>query len=167
MRKLRSLAAVGLFVAVGATAALACGDKFLALGRGVLRHNAARPASILLYVGQKDRKSTLGNKVLQSTLKQAGHKVETVDDTATLEQDVKSGKFDLVLAEYGDAVALAGRVTGASANSLIVPVMGMANTADYTAAERQFTYVVKSSSDPFEYLSRIDQAMKSHPKSRI
>jgi hypothetical protein len=166
MRKLRWLAAVGLFVAAGATTALACGDKFLVLGRGLLLHTAGRPASVLLYLGQKDGKPTLGSKELQSTLKNAGHKLETVDDTATLERDAKSGKFDVVLAEYGDALALADRVKGASANLLIVPVMGKANNADYTAAQKQFTYVVKSSGDPSEYLTRIDQAMKSRLKPR-
>ena len=156
-------------MAAGATTAFACGDKLLSLGRGVRfqRANAAaRPASLLIYVGQKSRKSTLGSTQLQSTLKQAGHKLETVDDAAKLEQDVKSGKFDVVLVEYGDAVALAEHVKAAPANAVIVPVMGKANKGEYATASKQFAHVVKSAGDPSDYLVTIDQAMKSRPGAR-
>ena len=166
MRKLTLLAAVGLFSAATVTTAFACGDKLLSLGRGVRfqRANvAARPASVLIYVGQNNSKSSLGNTQLQSTLKQAGHKLETVNDSATLEQDVKSGKFDVILAEYSDAVALADHVKADSSHAVIVPVVSKSQKVEYSAASKQFAHVVKSSGDPTEYLVTIDQAMKSRP----
>jgi len=166
MRKLTLLAAIGLFSAVTVTTAFGCGDKLLSLGRGVRfqRANlAARPASVLVYASPK---SSLGSTQLQSTLKQAGHKLQTAGDAATLEQDLKSTKFDLVLVEYGDTAALAECVKGASANMVVVPVMNKAQKTEYAAASKQFAYIVKSSGDPTEYLLTIDQAMKSRPGAR-
>src|SRR5712692_162505 len=107
MRKLMLLAGAGLLAAGSVTTAYACACH---LARGVRferTSRAARPASVLIYISQKTGKSTLGGKELQTILTQAGHKLETVDDASRLEQDVKSGKFDLVLAEYPDAVAAA------------------------------------------------------------
>src|ERR1700693_5614417 len=116
MRKLTLLAVIGLFSAVTVTTAFVCGDKLLSLGRGVRYQRAnvaARPASVLVYAGPK---SSLGSTQLQSTLKQAGHKLQTVGNAATLEQDLKSSKFDLILVEYGDTVGLAECVKAASPN---------------------------------------------------
>jgi len=163
MRKVMLLAAVGLLAAGGVTSAYACACH---LGRGVRferTSRAARPASVLIYVCQQTGKSTLGGKELQSILKQAGHKIETVQDASTLEQNVKSGKFDLVLAEYPDAVDVAEIVKASSANAVILPVMGKSQKVEYPAATKQFAYVVKSMSDPSEYLSKIDQVMKTRP----
>src|SRR5207302_2090604 len=105
MRRLILLASAGLFAAGGVTTAFACACH---LGRGVRferTSRAARPASGLIYVSQQTGKSTLGGKELHAILKQAGHKIETVEDASSLEQNVKSGKVDLVLAEYSGDVA--------------------------------------------------------------
>jgi hypothetical protein len=166
MRKLVLLASVGLFTAGGVTTAFACNCH---LGRGVRferTSRSARAASVLIYVSRNTGKSTLGSTELQSVLKQVGHKFEMVDDAAMLDRDVESGKFDVVLAEYPDAVAFATRTKAASANAVIVPVMPKAQKIEYSAAKKQFTYVVKSMGDPYEYLTRIDQAMKSRADSR-
>src|ERR1700730_8947744 len=107
MHKLTLLAVAGLFSVASVTTAFACGDKLLSLGRGVRYQRAnvaARPASVLVYAGPK---SSLGSTQLQSTLKQAGPKLQTVANGATLEQDLKSTKFDLILVEYGDTAGLA------------------------------------------------------------
>ena len=144
MRKILWLSAAALILVAGATTVLACGDKFLSLGHGARFNLAARPASVLLYLGQADRKSTLGRKEVQSALKEAGHKLEIVDDAATLEMDVTSGKFDVALLDYGEAVALAEHVKAAPSNALIVPVMGNATKAEQAGAGKEFTYFVKS-----------------------
>lgn len=169
MRKLVLLSSVGLLVAGGVTTALGCGDKLLALGRGIRlqrAYTAQRPASVLVYVGPQNTKSTLSSAQLQSTLKKAGHKLVTEVDASKLEQDLKSSSFDLVLAEYGDAVALAERMKPGSSKAQIVPVMGKANKAEMAAAGKQFAQVVKSGGDAVEYLTVIDQAMKSRAASK-
>ena len=85
------------------------GDKILSLGHSPNFKLAVRPALVLLYGVKKDHKTTLGSKELQSALKQAGHKLEIVDDVAKLEMDLTSGKFDVALVDYGATrVAIAG-----------------------------------------------------------
>src|SRR5437763_1461809 len=98
MRKLVVLLTVGILAAAGVTTAFACGDKLLALGRGLRMgraYTASHTASLLIYVGEKGGKSTLGSVQLQSTLKKAGHKVETVGNPAGLKQGLKTSKVDL------------------------------------------------------------------------
>jgi hypothetical protein len=170
MRKLVLLAYVGLFSVGGLTTAFACNCH---LGRGVRFDRVSRaklPASVLIYVSQNAGISTLGSKDLQTILKQAGHKLEMVNDVSRLEADVKSGKFDLILSEYPDAVAFRDRVAVDSPNALItpliIPVMPKAQKGQSAAASKQFTYVVKSMGDPSEYLTRIDQAMKARSGAR-
>jgi hypothetical protein len=166
MRKLILLASVGVFGAGGLTTAFACNCH---LGRGVRFDRTSRaklPASVLIYVSQNAGRSTLGSKELQSVLKQAGHKFEIVNDASILDQDVRSGKFDLVLAEYPDAIAFVDRVTVASSNAVVIPVMPKAQKMLYPEASKQFAYVVKSMGDSSEYLTRIDQAMKSRSGAR-
>jgi hypothetical protein len=163
MKKLIWSAAVGLMMVVGATTVLACGDKFLSLGHGARFNLATRPASVLMYLGQLDRKSTLGRKEVQSALKEAGHKLKIEDDIAKLETDVSSGKFDVVLVGYTQAVALADHVKAASTNAVILPVMDNRTKAEFAAAGKEFPYLVKSG-DPSEYLVTIEKAMKSRPR---
>ena len=166
MRQVAMLASIGLFTVGGVTTAFACNCH---LGRGVRFERisrSARPASVLIYISRNTGKSTLGSKELQSVLKQGGHKFEVVDDAGLLDRDAESGRFDVVLAEYPDAVAFATRMKAAPANAVIVPVMPKAQKIEYPAATRQFTYVVKSMGDPYEYLTRIDQAMKSRSDAR-
>ena len=166
MRKLAVWSAVGLFVVGSVTAAFSCPCR---LGRGIRldrAYTAPRPAWVLIYAGAQNSKSALGNAKLQATLKQTGHKIETVDNPTALEQELKSGKFDIVLTEYADALALAERVTAETMKAAIIPVMAKATKAQINAATKQFTYLVKSPGDAIEYLVMIDQAMKARLVSR-
>jgi hypothetical protein len=163
MRKLLGPVTIGLIAMAGSTAVLACGDKVLSLGHNPRFKLAERPASVLLYGGSKERKTTLGSKELQSALKQAGHKLEIVDDVAKLEMDLTSGKFDVALVDYGDAITLAEHVNVRSATAVIIPVMGKGAKTESTGASKEFTYLVKSS-DPWDYIATIDRAMKSRSR---
>ena len=145
----------------GSTAVLACGDKILSLGHSPHFKLAERPALVLLYGGlQKITKRRWAARNYQSALKQAGHKLQIVDDVAKLEMDLTSGKFDVALVDYGDAVALAEHVNAKSASAVIIPVMGKATKAESAGASKEFAYLVKSS-DPSDYIATIDRAMKS------
>src|SRR2546422_338273 len=110
MRKL--LAVIGLAfgsIFLGHTIAQACGDKLLALGRGVSfqrAYRAARPASILLYLGQNSKSGPIGDPRLQATLKSAGHTLRVAADAGQLDQLLKFGRFDVVLADLSEVGAL-------------------------------------------------------------
>src|SRR5947209_15969720 len=101
MRRLVPLMTALLLAPGSGTIALACPchSRGIRLDRA---YTASHPATLLIYVSQKNAKSILRNPELQSILKRAGHKLQTVQEGAR--PDLKSGKFDLVLAEYDDAI---------------------------------------------------------------
>jgi len=77
----------------------ACGDKLLAIGRGIRfqRAYAARPANVVIYSKTSQSGATLMSAKLQTTLKQAGHKLQTAEGPSQLDEALKLGKVDVVL----------------------------------------------------------------------
>src|SRR5262249_59603201 len=83
----------------------ACGEKLLALGRGIRfqsRHTP-RAASVLLYLPQGATGRPLADPNLESALKEAGHAVRAVTTRADLESALRSNSYDVVLANVTDA----------------------------------------------------------------
>src|SRR5438876_956838 len=148
MRK--ALAVVGVVLGslfVGHTLAQACGDKLLALVgnvRAQRAYAAARPASILLYLGRNSNGQTIGEPQLQSTLKLAGHKVQVVQDAGQVEQLLKSGRFDLVLADISEAATLSQQTMAAPSKPTLMPVMYKPSKPERAAAEKQYGLVLSA-----------------------
>ena len=67
-------------------AAIACGDKFLVIGRGARRVPKARhPASIALYLRVGSPFPAEAKEMrLEKTLKEAGHEVEVIAEESAL-----------------------------------------------------------------------------------
>jgi hypothetical protein len=111
MRKLLGSALVGIIVAGCAyPPLLACGDKFLLIGRALKYQKAyasAHPGTILIYDAPGSRVGAIVRELqLQQMLTGAGHKVQVVSTFAALEQAVKSTSPDIVLADSGDIAQL-------------------------------------------------------------
>lgn len=142
------------------TTAQACGDALLSLLGGVRAQRAyaaARPATIMLYVG---RNSSGQIVALQSTLKSAGHKVHVVQDAAQAELMLRSERFDLVLADISEAGALSQQTKAVPSKPTVLPLMYRPTKPERAAAEKQFGLVLSAPGSLFQYLSAIDQAMK-------
>lgn len=103
---------------------------------------------------------------LESSLKQAGHKLQTVENTSELDQALSSGQFDLVLADITDAARLAQRLAQLRSRLLVLPVVYKATKAELAAAEKQFSFVLKGPARFTKHLKTIDQAMKSIARAR-
>ena len=111
MRKLLGSALVGIVVAGCAhPPLLACGDKFLLIGRALKYQKAyasAHPGTILIYDAPGSRVGAVARELqLQQLLTGAGHKVQVVSTFAALEQAVKTISPDIVLADSGDIALL-------------------------------------------------------------
>ncbi len=94
-------AAVALVGLLGASDALACGDKFLVSGRGTRyqRPKNARAASVLIYANPASGlPSAVGKLPLESVLKREGHRSTTVESLEQLAALVAGGRYDIVLA---------------------------------------------------------------------
>jgi hypothetical protein len=102
---------VGVILAASANPSLlACGDKFLLIGRALKYQKAyasAHPGTILIYDAPGSRVGAVARELqLQQLLTGAGHKVQVVSTFAALEQAVKTMSPDIVLADSGDIAQL-------------------------------------------------------------
>jgi CheY-like chemotaxis protein len=114
-RKLRLTitgAALGL---VSLSAALACGDKLVALGGGVpfeRIHVTRHSGQVILYLNPETRLRIANAEMrLDTALTRAGHTVRTVTTRADLDHALQEARADLVLMDWADAMQLNARLT--------------------------------------------------------
>ena len=111
VRRIVIVAAAGvLFV----SAALACGDKLVALGGGVPfdRIHSAHPGNVLLYLNPCSSLNTANNDLrLDRALTRAGHTVRTVATRNDLDRVMRDATADVVLMDWADAMQLNARLT--------------------------------------------------------
>jgi ABC-type amino acid transport substrate-binding protein len=161
---MRRLAGSALFVAIavlGGTAALACGDKLLAVGRGVRfqRAYAAHEANLVIYSATAHN-GALDSAKLQTILKRVVHKLQVVQGGSQLDEALKSGRVDVVLLDFADLAAIARELQSAPSKPVILPVLVKPSKAEFAAAQREYKFALKATTDEFEYLTVIDEAMQ-------
>ena len=166
MRKFLVVLGLALMTAhLSVTVASACADKLRVLGRGVRFQQAvtaARPGSILIYFGQNTASATRSPQ-LQPALKEAGHKVRTVQGAAQLDEALKRGKYDVVLADIKDADTLEQAAQAAPSRPAVLPVVSeQDNSAE---AAKRFQRVLRPSDKTSQYLLTIDELMQMRSKA--
>lgn len=127
MRKLLGITVASVVVAYCAhTSLLACGDKFLLIGRALKYQQAyasPHPGTIVIFDAPGSRVGAIAREMkLQQLLTGAGHKVQTVSTVAELERAVKSAAPDIVLADSTDIAQLEASVQRSTA---IIPIAVM------------------------------------------
>jgi hypothetical protein len=159
------------FLVVGAGATghdlLACGDKFLVVGRGTRfqRASARTPASILVYANPASNlPKALANVPVDATLRKAGYKPTTVTSTVDLDAALGRGGWDLVLADLADSAALAGRLR--TDGPMVLPVVYNATTSELAQAKKQYAQVLKSPTKNQSFLDAIDDALAVRARAR-
>ena len=146
----------------------ACGEKLLALGRGIRfqsRHSP-RPASVLLYLPQSA--SPLTDPNLESALKEAGHAVRAATTTADLESALGSGSYDVVLANVSDAADLERAQAVTAARAVVLPAVYLVapsqakpqSKADRDNASKTFGVMIEVPGRPGHYCAAVDKAME-------
>lgn len=143
---------------------VACGDKFLVIAgaRALRGYAASHPASILMYRPAKaDKSLAIQDPQLAAGLKQAGHKVDVLDDASKLAEALNAGRYDIVLADFADAVAFEPQVRQAATKPALVPVMYQRSKAEIAAAEKQFVCLLKAPERISRFLSVLDDLMKT------
>ena len=140
-----------------------CGDKLLVLGRSVSfgALTGLRPANILAYLHVGTPGSALlSDPQLQSVLKKAGHQLHVVENAGEFNVALRSGKYDLVLADLADATAMESALKSNPGSPVIVPVLSDPTKAEVATAERHYRCVLKSEKKGSNYLSAIDRALE-------
>jgi len=139
----------------------ACGDKLLAMARAISIFKAYKPwknASILIYQVRKD--SVVKDKQFQTSLTLAGHKIKTIDKADQLDQTLSAGKYDLVVADIGDAAALKQRLASRGSAPSVLPLLVKPAKEELVAAEKQYGAVIKTPGGFTNHLEAIDHLMK-------
>jgi hypothetical protein len=167
VRKLELAGAVLGTAAVFGTVGLACGDKLLVIGRGVRFQHAYAPhqGSLLIYSSGTRSDATLRSAKLQTTLKQAGHKLQTVEGASQLDGALKSGKVDVVLADFADLAGITRELQSAPSKPVVLPILFKPSKAELAAAQREYKFALKAPTDEVQYLRAIDEAMKVRLKT--
>lgn len=150
--------------------AQACGFKLLPLGRGIRYQSRHTPkaASVLVYLPPTDAGRSLTDPNIESALREAGHAVRTVTTKADLENALRSGDFDVILANVTDApdlekaqAVLDGQAVVLPALYLVAPGGKQSGTeADKAEARKGFNVVVEIPSRPGHYCTAVDKAME-------
>ena len=166
MRRLATGALYVVIAALSGTAALACGDKLLAIGRGLRfqRADAAHEANLVIYSTGPQSGAALSSAKLQTRLRRAVRKLQLVQDGSQLDEALRSGRVDVVLVDFADLAGITRQLQSAPSKPVILPILVKPSKAELAAAQKEYKFALKSTADDFEYLTAIDEAMKSKLK---
>ena len=168
---LLSIASVLSMVILNPALVDACGEKLLTLGRAIRfqsRHTP-RAASVLLYLPQTDAGQSLTDPNLESALREAGHAVRAATTRADLESALRSGNYDVVLANLTDAPDLERAQAVTERNAVVLPAVYLVAPTqqpkqraktDRDSASKAFGVVVEVPGRPGHYCSAVDKAME-------
>jgi hypothetical protein len=151
----------------------ACGDKLMMLGRGIRfqSKHTPRPASVLLYLPESATGQALTDPKLESALREAGHAVRAVTSPADLENALRGGTFDVVLANVTHAPELERARVLVERNAVVLPAIYLVAPgaqpiskqqakADRGKASKDFPVVVEVPGRPGHYCHAVDEAME-------
>lgn len=152
---------------ISVTLAYACGDKLLALNRGLRFRDfsGSHRASILIYshIGSPTS-GAINDGQLQSALVKAGHQLQTVEESSRLNVVLKTGHYDLVLVDLMDAPLVEELLRSAPSPPLVVLVVHEGSKAENASVKRQYRFVLKAPDKSGNYLDAIDRALDEKAK---
>ncbi len=142
--------------------ALACGDKFLVIGRGARRvQRSSHPAAILLYLRPGSALPDAARAMkLETTLKQAGHRVETVSEPIRLSEWLGAHRYDIVLTDLEAAAEVPRGLASGWSAPVVMPITVKADKQTIAAAEAAYPLVIQAPTKSLAYLSGIDGLMR-------
>ena len=151
---------------------VACGEKLLILGRAIRfqsRHTP-RAASVLLYLPRSAAPQPLADPNLESALREAGHAVRAVTTSTELETALRSGGYDVVLANVTDAPDLDQARVMVDPNAVVLPAVYLLSPSqppakqqsrvDRENASKAFGVVVEVPGRAGHYCAAVDKAME-------
>ncbi len=122
------------------SAAFACGDKFIIVGRCVdyLRtHSAERPGHVLiLWSSNSKAAEAIRDVELQDYLVKAGHRCTVMDESQSTPGAIKSGAYDIVLVDAADADRLRLGLEGT--RTRVLPVVYQGTTAEVAKVRQNY-----------------------------
>jgi len=166
MRTFATVLVVAASLGMASSPASACGDKLLVIGRRVKRIPPAKhPASVLLYLRPGSALPAAAKEMdLESTLRRAGHQVDTIDGAERLHERLAAGTYDFVLTDLPDANAVALEASSAPGRAVVVPVAFEVDRQTLRSSRESFGLVIEAGHGR-SYLSALDSAMRSRERA--
>jgi hypothetical protein len=154
------LSVLGGAAALWPAAGVACGDKFLVIGRNTKRiPKAHHPAVVLLYLRPGSSLPAAAKEMkLGATLLQASHTVETATDEGALRESLAAHHHDFVLVDPADAAVLERLNGTAASRPQVVPVVDKASDETLRALQAHHPLVIQTGRS-LSYLAALDEAM--------
>jgi hypothetical protein len=157
MRRPLALLALSLVAAV----TWACGDKLmLVMGSRSSQIRPLHPASILAYPGQYASATLIRGLQSEPAFRKAGYRIQLVEDPAGLDNALKAGKYDVVVADVANANEMSQQVSLAASKPVLLPVAFKASKEQQSAAQKRYHCLLKAPGNAENYLEAIDHAME-------
>jgi hypothetical protein len=158
-----------IFVPLFLTTAIAwaCGDKLMLIMRVRLAQlKLGHPVAILAYT-QRDFPSSASVRQfqLQPDVKKAGHRFQFIDDSAKLDEALKTAKYDVVVADVAVADQVSELVTTSPFHPVMLPVSYKGSKAVDSATQKKYHCLLKTPGGEDEYFDAIDQALRWKAKT--
>jgi hypothetical protein len=137
--------------------ALACGDKFLRVGRSARfrAYASIHPSSILVYAPRWTRG---GIADFERMLKRAGHKPVTVTTASAMSHAFAAEKYDVVITSYSDTGAVKNEVDALASRPALLPLLYKATNREAAEVRAAYCCVLNPSKmTPFQALEEIDR----------
>ena len=154
---MRRMIAILALLSLAVSAAYPCGGKYVGRNAILNMPPAVRPASILILNNQSLR---VYSKSLKSTLKQLGHSVQVVKNSDEVVMALKSGKYDIVMADVAAMGSLVKQFEATSPNVIAVPLLPK-NTKKGAISSAEYPFAVKLSARSKAVRKTIEKAMES------
>ena len=168
MRQFLHRAVLGVaLIAIPAVDLLGCGDKYLGVGRGGRYQRgyvSLHPVKILVLESR-----VTGRHNFLSPLKIAGHRLTVTKDAAKVNELLRTGKFDVVLADYHDATTIESMIDLQSTNRkpMFLPVIDEASRlADMDLKRYTCVLNTKSAKKRKSFLIALDDAVEARLKAQ-
>ncbi len=154
---------LAMIAAIG-TDTLACGDKFLRVGRSARFRGYAsvHPSSILVYA---PRWTPHAVSEFEQMLKRGGHTPVTITTAAQLTQAFGAAKYDVVITAYQDTPAVSKQIENLPSRPAVLPLVYKPTKTEEAAAAATYRCILKPERmTPFQALEEIDKLIDLRAK---
>ena len=168
MKKTLLVVGILIFYGIGSGELLACGDKFLVASRGTRYQRAGQArsgASILVYMHASSTIPKAFERVSEDVTKKAGFRVTRVENANELDQALRQGGWDLLLADLADSPDVRGRVKNSGPDApLLVPVAYGVTGTQIAQAKKDYAQVLKGPIKTYAFLEAMGDALALRAK---
>jgi len=109
----------------------------LVMGSRLSQIKPNHPASILAYPGRSASATLIRGLQSEPAFRKAGYRIQLVEDSAGLDNALKAGKYDVVVADVANANEMSAQVSSAASKPILLPVAFKASKEQQSAAQKK------------------------------